>query len=376
MGFSFVSVDFQNALDRLFNTAQKNLDSKDAEIKKWAEKVRSIKFLFTDHNIKFWDENLYETKKWDLFDLSQLNQDIVADELMHLKYGAVSFFVYLKEWIFRLGVRDGAELNRSIRIFYDFIYTEKNQKYLEFKTHYDFVDELPFVICGEIYSNSKLNEIRKFLEEKDFSTFRAYSEKNEEVQSYILKWESELPAKIEEVNRIKTSLKSYEDAFNFVGIFDGFNKLHSKKVSELRSARIGMILIAVLIICLIGYELDQVNNLLAIPNQTFDVVKVIVLTIPLSLLTFILLYFFRIILQTMRSLQSQLLQLDLRLTLCRFIQSYAESASGLKGMHPDGFEKFESLIFSPLVSSDQKIPNAFDGLDQLSSVVNIVKGKD
>lgn len=78
----------------------------------------------------------------------------------------------------------------------------------------------------------------------------------------------------------------------------------------------------------------------------------------------------------MRSVQSQLLQLDLRMTLCRFIQSYAEYAAELKAKPPEGFEKFESVIFSPLVSSDDKIPNTFDGLDQLSSVVNIVKGKD
>lgn len=78
----------------------------------------------------------------------------------------------------------------------------------------------------------------------------------------------------------------------------------------------------------------------------------------------------------MRSIQSQLLQLDLRMTLCRFIQSYADYAVDLKKKHPDGFEKFESLIFSPLVSSDDKVPNTFDGLDQLSSVVNIVKGKE
>lgn len=37
----------------------------------------------------------------------------------------------------------------------------------------------------------------------------------------------------------------------------------------------------------------------------------------------------------MRSVQSQLLQLDLRMTLCRFIQSYAEYAAELKAKHPE-----------------------------------------
>ncbi|MCJ0929397.1 hypothetical protein MTX11_15795 [Acinetobacter lwoffii] len=238
------------------------------------------------------------------------------------------------------------------------------------------MDELPYRICKDIYGNSKLNEIRKFLEEKDFSNFQNYVEKSETTYKKIENWENSLAEKEEQVLRIEGSLKTYKNAFNFVGIFEGFNKLHTQKVRALWGARIGLGLLALIIITVIGYELNKVNYLLSIPNQTIDLTKLFMLTIPLTILIFVLLYFFKIILQTMRSIQSQLLQLDLRMTLCRFIQSYADYAVDLKKKHPDGFEKFESLIFSPLVSSDDKVPNTFDGLDQLSSVVNIVKGKE
>ena len=124
-----------------------------------------------------------------------------------------------------------------------------------------------------------------------------------------------------------------------------------------------------------GYEINSIREII-IEKNTIDIVSLIALTVPFTLLVFLLLYFFKIVLQTMRSIQSQLLQLDLRLTLCRFIQGYADSASELKKKHPDGFDKFESIIFSPLVTSDDKIPHTFEGLDQLSSVVNIIKSKD
>jgi len=47
----------------------------------------------------------------------------------------------------------------------------------------------------------------------------------------------------------------------------------------------------------------------------------------------------------MKSIQSQILQIELRMTLCQFIQNYAEQSKALKEQNKEGFEKFESLIF-------------------------------
>jgi hypothetical protein len=38
-----------------------------------------------------------------------------------------------------------------------------------------------------------------------------------------------------------------------------------------------------------------------------------------------------------------------------------------------GFEKFENIIFSPLVPSDDKIPTTFDGMEQLAKMVDIFR---
>ena len=74
-----------------------------------------------------------------------------------------------------------------------------------------------------------------------------------------------------------------------------------------------------------------------------------------------------------KSIKSQIMQLELRMTLCQFIQNYAEKSKELKELNKEGFEKFESLIFSTIVSSDDKIPNTLDGIESLTNLVKIVQ---
>ncbi|MBK7299223.1 MAG: hypothetical protein IPI79_01660 [Moraxellaceae bacterium] len=78
----------------------------------------------------------------------------------------------------------------------------------------------------------------------------------------------------------------------------------------------------------------------------------------------------------MKSIQSQILQIELRMTLCQFIQNYAEQSKVLKEQNKEGFEKFESLIFSSIVSSDDKIPATFDGVEQLASLLKVFQNKN
>lgn len=373
MSFSLKSEEFQFVLNKLKTIASEGMESDNPDIKYWSKKIILIKFFFNQEMIDQLEENLNETRRWGLFNLENAYMDNKSNEIEFLKLSALNIFIYFKEAFFRLGKNDE---NISIRKFYDAIYDLKNIEYQKYKIYFDYIDELPYRICQGIYSDSKLNEIRTFLEEKDFTNFSDFALQSEKTFKEIQKWEESLIEKEEQVTRIQNSLDSYKDAFNFVGIFDGFNQLHEKKKNELFGARCGLVLMGVLILFAFAYELHSVGRVITEKNGMIDVPTLLAITIPFTLLAFLLLYFFKIILQTMRSIQSQLLQLDLRLTLCRFIQSYAESASELKKKHPEGFDKFEAIIFAPLVSSDEKIPNTFDGLDQLSSVVNIVKGRD
>lgn len=362
MNFSFKSIYFENALTRLFQTAQKNLNSENAEIKKWAHKVRSLKSFFND-------ENLYETKKWALFDLHQLSENIIDDDLNHLKYGAVTFFVYLKEWNFRRGIKENEELNATIRSLYNFIYTEKQFNYLEFKTHYDFVDELPFVICGEIYSHSKLNEIRKFLKEKDFSEFLKLVETTEKTSKSIQQWEDDFENKKDAVKELEKRLEKSKQTYDFVLLNKGFKELYEQKEKELEKAKntYGFVAATMFVIPFAEFAF-LIGSFFYFNGQIHPSMWLI--SIPFLTLILITFYLVKISLQEKRSIQSQMMQLELRMALCQFIHNYAEDSENLHAKNKAGFEKFENIIFSPLVSSDDKIPTTFDGMEQLAKLVN------
>jgi hypothetical protein len=104
-------------------------------------------------------------------------------------------------------------------------------------------------------------------------------------------------------------------------------------------------------------------------------VHLVVLALRSITLLLILFWFFRIILHNIKSVKSQIMQLELRMTLCQFIQSYAEKSKELKGYNKEGFEKFENLIFSSIVSSDEKIPSTFDGMEHVSSLLKNFNAK-
>jgi hypothetical protein len=96
---------------------------------------------------------------------------------------------------------------------------------------------------------------------------------------------------------------------------------------------------------------------------------------PLLTLELILLYFFRVILSNYRGLQTQLLQLDLRVSLCQFIQNYSEYAAKIKKTDAAALERFESIVFSAVTSNAETMPTTFDGVEQLSKLVSSFRGK-
>ncbi|MBU2325714.1 MAG: hypothetical protein KJ884_22405, partial [Gammaproteobacteria bacterium] len=73
-------------------------------------------------------------------------------------------------------------------------------------------------------------------------------------------------------------------------------------------------------------------------------------------------------------LRAQLLQIDLRMTLCQFIDKYAEYSAQVK-KNGGSLDGFESVVFSGLVTIDEKIPSTFDGLEFLQGVLSKAGGK-
>ncbi|HEX5844062.1 MAG TPA: hypothetical protein VFY62_16425, partial [Pseudomonas sp.] len=63
-----------------------------------------------------------------------------------------------------------------------------------------------------------------------------------------------------------------------------------------------------------------------------------------------------------------------RKTLCRFIQSYADYSTEIKKKDAGSLDKFESIIFSGVVSDEGNIPSAYDGVEQIGKIFKSLKG--
>ncbi|MBA1321228.1 hypothetical protein [Pseudomonas plecoglossicida] len=285
------------------------------------------------------------------------------------------------------------------------------------------------------FSSDKYNVLVKYAQhEMVANVLRSYIHKPEvkaisNLPSLLKRGESfshqlngDLNKKIGEVKKIRKSLDEYEQAFNFVGLNRSFRSMRAMKVAEVKRNFYLLVIMAVLMIvplsikvatmALSGSESREIalqgefveppiapvevqsqaqevdiekgtgktdkkdssgkSTGLDKSVQYFREVMNVLVTIGLELL---LLYLFKVCLQSFRSLKSQLLQLDLRIALCQFILKYSELSKKLRS--EDGSAetliRFEQVIFSGIVSGESEIPSTFDGLEQMVKILDKIK---
>ena len=169
------------------------------------------------------------------------------------------------------------------------------------------------------------------------------------------------------VNALAEKLETYETAFNFVGLYSGFKSLRTTKVSERKWNFVFLLLLGFLLL------LPVVVKFISLLNITSKSEPDIIGLAALAGLELLLLYFFRVALQNFRSIKAQLLQIDLRMTLCQFVQSYAEYSKSAPSGSAGLLERFEQVVFSGIVNDESAIPSTFDGLDKLAELVGKIR---
>jgi len=184
-------------------------------------------------------------------------------------------------------------------------------------------------------------------------------------------WDKELKEHEGKVTLLKTSLEKYETAFNFVGLYEGFDSLAKEKDTQKRVVRAWLIFVGIMILVPLFLELLFIRNNYA--ELETHKTALLFSIVPALSITALLVYYFRVFLHNFNALNSQILQLDLRKTLCRFIHHYADYAKDMKSKNSESLARFEHIIFSPLAPNDEKLPSTFDGVEQLSALVKSLK---
>lgn len=206
---------------------------------------------------------------------------------------------------------------------------------------------------------------------KGFKTFFEFDERRNALEKSIQQYQNEVNEKIVEVqqrindvDKLKEKLDEYKTAFNFVGLSKGFENLLKQK-NEAKKKTLGLLVLLAITVAL--------TLAISFSVQTTGAVFSWQSMLPIIGLEFVLIYFFRVVLTHYHSIQTQIMQLELRQSLCQFIQSYAEYAKKIKTDDKDALEKFENLIFSSILSNPDKVPGTFDGVEGLTSLLKELK---
>lgn len=206
-------------------------------------------------------------------------------------------------------------------------------------------------------AEERIGKLQEQLNDKEEQFNKQILEKQEEFNEEILKRE-------EKVNNLRDDLKKLETGFNFVGLSQGFESLLNKKNRAKWWTFAGLVTLLLAALVPLNFSFYKF-----IQGDDLSWQKML----PVIGLEFVLIYFFRVVLTHYHSIQTQIMQLELRQSLCQFIQSYAEYAKEIKASDKDALEKFENLIFSSILSNPDKVPGTFDGIDSLTTLLKEFK---
>jgi len=211
-----------------------------------------------------------------------------------------------------------------------------------------------------------INVVQTYIFHPDLATLKDLPDAINRANHAHEQSESELAGREARVQVLAEKLKEYETEFNFVGLYSGFQSMKKTKDSEKLLNFSFLVFLGVLMTTPFLYKFGVV--MLNVPTPSFDWSGAVTL-IGLELL---FIYFFRVALHNFRSIKAQIIQIELRMTLCQFIQSYAEYAKDTKG--PSGLlERFEQIVFSGIVNNESAIPSSFDGLEQVAGLIDKLK---
>ena len=219
-----------------------------------------------------------------------------------------------------------------------------------------------------------LSIVRYYIHHENLNNIKQFNNAATQAKTFSEEWTKEIKQKQLEVNSLKNTLEELKAGYNFVGLHQGFARITEEKKKEKNYLKSALIFMGIVLLSPLIAELFLTLGDEAQTSATLLKMNALYKILPLMALEIILIYFFRIILMNYQSVKAQILQLELRKTLCEFIQHYSEYSSKIKSKDPESLVKFENLIFSGLVANSEKLPSTYDGIDQLIKLANVVKG--
>ncbi len=347
-------------IQRLLAQAASKLESLKAEGQE--EKLRLLRgtIEIIKRNAEAFDESCQVNISWigshlqSALEILTSKSEITMTEVDDL-YGTLYRFVVE----FDLSIK--SDLSLELRRFQNYIVENENNFSEATKRQALYArQEMPISVMKHLISSDVIQNLQSL------------EKVSQGIKDRIDQWEGRVALQEAGAAKLENSLKEYKTAFNFVGLHQGFDELSNTKKMELSSSKKWLLVFGLLSVLPLSIEL-----ILLFWNRDVldELIWVFVATaVPAVSLTLLMIYFFRIALRNTEAAKAQLLQIEFRKTLCRFIQSYAEYSQQLKENNVDALAKFENVIFAGIVSNEEKLPSTFDGMEQIANIVRAIKG--
>lgn len=376
--FSLMSDDSRAAIRKAIDYARREIVNNDNNIVlKISEILVEVSDLLESDNIlSDLNEKILTVRKLDGLAFGSIDSyhfleraDNSVSPQEYIQYAVSLLYLYLSEYQFR------ANKDFDISFYREFYRFERNVERIRAdffdgcQRIFKFADNIGYWVFREEFHSEHAIALSNAMKSSDMEKVDHFVRTKDDSIQKIEEWEKSLSKKIEEVNTLQEKLINHQTAFNFIGLYDGFKSLKVSKDGSLfwRVCEYYFIMFMMVSIPLIEISIIIYN----IESLSLTPAQIAAIAIPTATLLILLFYFLKVVLIEVRSIRSQIMQLELRMTLCQFIQNYADTSKELKEKNKEGFEKFESLIFSSIVSSDEKIPSTFDGMDQLTNLLKV-----
>ncbi|QPS88866.1 hypothetical protein I6G46_07870 [Serratia plymuthica] len=228
------------------------------------------------------------------------------------------------------------------------------------------------ILIGTLTSESE--SIKKDFDTKKEEISELLNDKEKELRNIF----EEIDSNVKGIDEVRERLSSYHSEFNFVGLYAGFKELKKGKDEELDSAKgsyhLAMIIAIMLPLLSIGMHIlfpGLVNGK--------TLVEWVSWAAPFAAIELLILYYARVIYSEVKSLRTQLVQINLRGALCQFIEEYMNYRKKMKNekgeLNDAALDKFDSLIFSTIQMDSDNIPGALDGVNAIAELAGKVLAK-
>lgn len=283
--------------------------------------------------------------------VNRLNEDS-ANALLRLGYAL------LIEYSFLLGNSDDAEIDQ---VLYDTRIALNNSESAHVFDLSDIAYSYPYKVLKRYMSGREVQEMLQMPKKIDKA--------REDARSIEIE-ANKIEKLFEKMNNLWVDVKRH---YHTAVLVEGFSQMRDDKVKEKKDVECSNFLLGGLMIAL---PVFQIFIFIFLGDTDFAkgyVDRIAYIAPPLIAMELVIFYFFRISLSNYKSINAQILQIDLRIALSQFFKGYQDYNKNLDNKERSGLEKFESMIFSGIAPNDAGIPTTFDGMGEIAKIIEAVK---